>query len=92
MKYEIRMGLPEMKALWDRLKEKHQSGEISKKDEQLYQKWGKTMKLLSQNPYYPSLKTHDIEALTRRYGSHILKIKPAEPCAHTGYMDRGGRR
>lgn len=35
MAYEIRMGLPEMKALWDELQAKHRNGTISKAEEQL---------------------------------------------------------
>lgn len=71
MMYEIIMGIPEMKALWENLQQKHRDGTISKNDEQLYKKWGKAMKLLSGNPFYPGLKTHDIEPLTKRYGVKV---------------------
>ena len=69
--YEIIMGIPEMKALWENLQQKHRDGTISKNDEQLYKKWGKAMKLLSGNPFYPGRKTHDIEPLTKRYGVKV---------------------
>lgn len=71
MAYEIRMGLPEMDALWTELQEKYRSGTISKDEGQLYRKWGKALKHLSENPNYPSLKTHEIEPLTRRYGMKV---------------------
>lgn len=71
MMYEIIMGIPEMKALWENLQQKHRNGTISKNDEQLYKKWGKAMKLLSGDPFYPGLKTHDIEPLTKRYGVKV---------------------
>lgn len=71
MAYTIRMGLPEMKALWDSLQQKHRTGTGSKSDEKLYQKWGKALKLLSESPTYPSLKTHEIEPLSRRYGHKV---------------------
>lgn len=71
MKYKIRMGIPEMEALWERLQRAFRSGEISKQEAALYKKWGKALKLLSENPRYPSLHTHDIEPLTERYGEKV---------------------
>ena len=44
---------------------------IKKKEEQLYKKWGKALKLLSADPGYPSLQTHEIEPLSRRYGMKV---------------------
>lgn len=71
MAYSIRMGVPEMKALWDTLKKKYHDRTIGKTEEQLYKKWGKALKLLSEDPKYPSLKTHDIEPLMKRYGIKV---------------------
>lgn len=71
MSYQIRMGIPEMKGLWDELREKYRSGAISKNEETLYKKWGKAMKLLSQDPRYPGLRTHEIEPLSKRYGMKV---------------------
>ncbi len=53
------------------LQEKYRSGNIKKKEEQLYKKWGKALKLLSADPGYPSLQTHEIEPLSRRYGMKV---------------------
>lgn len=50
---------------------KYQSGTISKNEGILYQKWGKAMKLLSQDPRYPGLRTHDIQPLSKRYGLKV---------------------
>ena len=47
MAYEIRMGLPEMEALWNDLKTKHRKGTASKKEEQLYSKWGKSAPVIN---------------------------------------------
>ncbi len=72
MNYNIRMGIPEMQELWLELQEKYRSGNIKKKkEEQLYKKWGKALKLLSADPGYPSLQTHEIEPLSRRYGMKV---------------------
>ena len=71
MKYNIRMGIPEMEALWSRLQSEYRGGTISKKEASLYKKWGKTLKLLSENPRHPGLRTHDIQELTDRYGERV---------------------
>ena len=71
MKFIIRMGVPEMEALWIRLQTEYRAGTISKTDAQLYKKWGKVLSLLSENPKHPSLKTHEIAALTDRYGERV---------------------
>lgn len=71
MSFAIRMGIPEMIDLWTDLSRKKAAGIISKKELALYNKWGKAMRLLSQDPSYPSLHTHDIEPLTKRYGIKV---------------------
>ncbi len=71
MNYKVRMGIPEMKELWDNLQTKFRNGTINKKEEELYKKWGKALKLLSTDPQYPSLKTHEIEPLSKRYGMKV---------------------
>ena len=71
MAYRIRMGIPEMAELWNRLQTSYQDGTINKKDAELYKKWGSALKKLSQDPHYPSLHTHDIEPLSKRYGLKV---------------------
>ncbi|MDO4478734.1 MAG: hypothetical protein Q4B73_06835 [Lachnospiraceae bacterium] len=71
MIFFIRMGIPEMQELWMELQEKYQAGNISKSDAKIYKKWGKALKLLAMDPWYPSLHTHEIEALSRRYGMRV---------------------
>lgn len=71
MGFNIRMGIPEMEALWRDLQTKYRSGTIKKKEEQLYKKWGNALKKLSEDPMYPSLKTHEITDLSRRYGMRV---------------------
>ena len=86
MNFNIRMGIPEMQELWLDLQEKYRSGNIKKKEEQLYKKWGKALKLLSADPGYPSLQTHEIEPLSRRYGMKVWQSLIHEEC--TGFMDQ----
>lgn len=71
MHFLIRMGIPEMDELWSKLLSDYRTGTISKKNALLFKKWGKALKLLSENPRHPSLKTHDIEALSDRYGERV---------------------
>lgn len=71
MAHEIRMGIPEMDALWNNLKQKHREGTASKKEEQLYKKWGNALKKLADDPMYPSLQSHEIDTLSRRYGMKV---------------------
>ena len=69
--FNIRMGIPEMEALWNKLQTAHRNGKNSKKDEELYMKLGNALKKLSVDPMYPSLHTHEIEPLSRRYGMKV---------------------
>ena len=71
MAYQIRMGIPEMESLWDKLQQKHRNHTASKTEEELYQKWGKALKQLSENPRHPGLQSHDIPPLSQRYGKKV---------------------
>ena len=80
--YEIYMGIPQMKAFWDELSSKHRMNTASKDEEILYKKLGNALKHLSIDPKYPGLRSHEIEALTVRYGmkvfeSYLENNKPA---------------
>lgn len=71
-----------MKEFWDSLKKKVKEKTASKDEVLLYQKLGKAMRLLSANPRHIGLHTHDIEALSKRYGmkvweSYLENNKPA---------------
>jgi len=67
----IRMGVPEMEELWNHLTASVSAGTASKDEIRLYKRLGKAMVLLSINPRHPGLQTHDIDALTRRYGMKV---------------------
>ena len=71
MAFNIRMGIPEMAELWNRLQAGYRNGTINKKDEELYKKWGNAIKKLANNPQYPSLNTHEIVPLSKRYGMKV---------------------
>lgn len=71
MAFTIRMGIPEMLALWEKLQACHRNGTIKKKEEELYRKWGNALKKLSVDPFYPGLQTHEIPPLSKRYGIKV---------------------
>lgn len=71
MSYAIRMGIPEMEVLWSTLQAGYRSGTIGKADALLYKKWGSALKKLSEDPFYPSLRTHEIPPLSKRYGMRV---------------------
>lgn len=71
MQFNIRMGIPEMDELWQRLQQEYRSNKISKEDLILYKKWVQALKHLSSNPRYSGLGTHDIDDLTKRYGMKV---------------------
>ena len=60
-----------MKALWDDLLQKSGKSELSKDETQLYKKWGKAMAMLANNPKHTGLQSHEIESLSRRYGTKV---------------------
>ena len=69
--YTIRLGIPEMQALWDELSTKVSKGTAGRNDERLYRQLGKAMKLLSNDPRHPGLRSHEIAALSARYGMKV---------------------
>jgi len=71
MTFNLRMGRPEMEKLWKDLITKNRTGTANKKEVQFYKKWGSALKKLSIDPQYPSLHTHEIEELSRRYGQKV---------------------
>lgn len=71
MGHNIRMGIPEMAELWNRLQTSYRDGTMKKKDAELYKKWGSALKKVAMDPFYPSLHTHEIESLSKRYGLKV---------------------
>lgn len=69
--FNIRLGIPEMKQLWDDLCRKNSDNSATKDEKQLYKKLGKDFMLLSNNPSHPGLCSHDIEDLSKRYGTKV---------------------
>ena len=62
------MGVPGMAALWEDLTARADQGKLSRSDKALFKKLVKVLAYLRDNPRHPSLCSHDIEALSKRYG------------------------
>jgi hypothetical protein len=82
MAFNIRMGLPEMAAFWDDLYTRKQQGQLGRDEEKLFKKLVKTLGFLAENPRHNSLASHEIDALTAKYGikifqSHLENNTPA---------------
>ena len=71
MAYAIHMGVPEMEAFWNALRAKVKSKQANKTEQKRYKQMGKALRLLSENPRYPGLHSHEITALTARYGMKV---------------------
>jgi hypothetical protein len=79
---KIRMGVPEMEALWADLTSKADRNQLKGEEKKFFKKLTKTLALLGQSPKHPSLGTHDIDELSNRYGfkvwqSYLENRKPA---------------
>jgi len=70
MEFEIRMGIPEMKAYWEDLCKRAETGKLGN-EKKLFKKLVKTLNLLKHNPRHNSLSTHEIKQLTERYGIKV---------------------
>lgn len=73
MAFNIRMGLPEMAALWTDLSHRKLAGQLDGNEEKFFKKLVKALNCLSQNPRHNSLASHEIDDLTRKYGIKIFQ-------------------
>lgn len=73
MTFNIRMGLPEMEALWQDLSTRKLQGRLDKDEETAFKKLVKALAFLSQNPRHPRLASHEVDDLTRKYGIKIFQ-------------------
>jgi hypothetical protein len=67
------MGVPDMQSYWDDLHQRAKADRLDKEEIKLWKKLVKVVLLLSSNPRYNSLQSHEIDDLTRRYGKIIGK-------------------
>ena len=73
MAFNIRMGQPEMEALWNDLSMRAKSLTLDKDEERFFKKFVKALGFLSVNPRHNSLATHEISDLSRKHGMKIFQ-------------------
>jgi hypothetical protein len=73
MAFNIRVGLPEMEALWRDLSTRKQQGKLGGDEEKFFKKLVKTLGYLSENPRHNSLASHEIDDLSRKHGRKIFQ-------------------
>ena len=73
MAFNIRMGVPEMEAVWTDLSSRATDGTLAKNELKFFKKWVKALGFLSMNPRHNSLASHEIDDLTRKDGVKIFQ-------------------
>ena len=88
------MGVPEMDEYWSRLHAGADTGQLTADEAKLHKKWGKAMALLAGDPRHPGLHSHEIEALSRRYGVKVFQsyLENKTPKAARMYWVYGPRK
>jgi hypothetical protein len=71
--FRIRMGVPEMEALWNDLSARKLQSRLEKDEEKFFKKLVKALGFLGQNPRHAGLASHEIDDLTRKHGIKIFQ-------------------
>jgi hypothetical protein len=73
MRFLIRMGEPEMEATWNDLSSRKLASKLGTDEERFFKKLVKVLGFLQENPLHNSLRSHEIEPLTRKYGFKVFQ-------------------
>jgi hypothetical protein len=73
MAFNIRMGLPEMDAVWKDFSVREKQGTLARNEKKFFKKLVKALGYLRENPRHNSLASHQIDDLTRKYGVKIFQ-------------------
>lgn len=71
--FDILMGIPDMKVIWDDLRSKKKAGSLTGDEKELFKKFGKAIQFLASDPRHQGLQTHAINPLSRRYGQKVFQ-------------------
>ena len=69
--FAIEWGVPEMWALRRELQAKFDAGTPDGDERLLFRKLQKTVLILAENPKHPGLNSHEISALSGRFGQKV---------------------
>src|SRR5260370_41254856 len=73
MPFNVRVGVPQMAAVWADLSTRKLQGKLDKNEEKFFKKLVKVLSYLGENPRHPSLQTHEIDDLSHRYGFKVFE-------------------
>jgi hypothetical protein len=73
MPFKIRMGVPEMAAYWTDVSSRSMKGLLQADEEKFFKRLVTVLRFLETSPRYPSLNTHEIDALTAKYGFKVFE-------------------
>jgi hypothetical protein len=73
MKFEVVPGIPDVKKVWQGLMDGLTKGSLPKSDRAFAKKFAKAIQHLEENPFHPGLESHDIDALSDRYGKKVFE-------------------
>lgn len=73
MKFTVVPGVPEIEAEWKRLMRGLADNTLTRPERVFAKKFAKAVQHLQDNPAHPGLQSHDIEALTARYGQTVYE-------------------
>ncbi len=73
MPFRIRMGVPQVEAIWQDLSRRRLQGKLGKTEERFFKKLVKALSFLGHDPRHPGLASHEIDELTRQHGIKIFQ-------------------
>lgn len=93
-KFKLVPGVPAFKELWDNLVRGRQQGTLTPEEDDFTQKLSKAMGHLQVDPQHPGLNSHEITALTRRFGHKVFEsyLENNTPSAGRVFWAYGPRR
>lgn len=93
-KFTVVAGVPGVEAEWNRLVRGLKAGTLSKPQRSLARKFAKAVAHLQENPFHPGLQSHEIDALSTRYGQKVFEsyLENNAPAAGRIFWVYGPRR
>jgi len=83
-----------MQKEWKRLADGMKAGTLSPSDRKIAKKLARAVQHLQENPFHPGLQSHEIDALTARYGQKVFEsyLENNTPSAGRIFWVYGPRR
>src|SRR5438045_3944690 len=94
MPFSIHLGIPEMETLWNELISEEAADSLDAEGTRLFKRLRNVFNFLAADPRHPSLQSHDIDALSKRYGQKVWQsnLETKTPAAGRMYWVYGPNR